>query len=128
LDYSELVSLKEECDGDFAQKSANNGSDYWTTDEPVATGAKRGCEVEGEEEPQQKQLKTESDGAEEADGAAGPSDEVQCKDCKVQYKDPEPFELIMYLHAYKYQVRNRSGFFLLIRKFFCPDNVIAFML
>ncbi|XP_064641365.1 pseudouridylate synthase RPUSD2-like [Lineus longissimus] len=104
IDFSEIVSgLKNDGDssGDLSAQT-NNGADYWTKDDAVTTGVKRGCEVDAEEEPQQKQIKTEVEES-EADGAAGPSGEAQCKDCRVQYKDPSPSDLVMYLHAYKYQ-------------------------
>lgn len=32
-----------------------------------------------------------------------------CYECKVRYRDPKPQDLIMYLHAWKYKVRNFLG-------------------
>lgn len=31
-----------------------------------------------------------------------------CYECKVRYRDPKPQDLVMYLHAWKYQVNNES--------------------
>lgn len=32
-----------------------------------------------------------------------------CYECKVRYRDPKPQDLVMYLHAWKYQVRKING-------------------
>lgn len=31
-----------------------------------------------------------------------------CYECKVRYRDPKPQDLVMYLHAWKYQVSDSS--------------------
>lgn len=31
-----------------------------------------------------------------------------CYECKVRYRDPKPQDLVMYLHAWKYQVSDTS--------------------
>lgn len=32
-----------------------------------------------------------------------------CYECKVRYRDPKPQDLVMYLHAWKYQVSQING-------------------
>lgn len=34
-----------------------------------------------------------------------------CYECKVRYRDPKPQDLVMYLHAWKYQVKIRKNLF-----------------
>ena len=43
----------------------------------------------------------EEDDHEDSDGNKG---DPNCYECKVKYRDPTPKDLIMYLHALKYQV------------------------
>ena len=43
----------------------------------------------------------EEDDPDDSDGNKG---DPNCYECKVKYRDPSPKDLIMYLHALKYQV------------------------
>ena len=69
----------------------------------MALSAKKNAELVKEA----KEVKEDSEeGSEEAEegGVKGDQEDNNCYECKVKYRDPAPRDLVMYLHALRYQV------------------------
>ena len=69
----------------------------------MALSAKREMEKELVKESNEENSNEENSNEEETEGKKVKGD-ANCYECKVRYRDPTPKDLVMYLHALRYQV------------------------